>query len=82
MRSLVEVGHRAAVVPRRRGERQGVDAETLRAVNPDLVYLNSPGYGIDGPCGDRPAYAPTIGAGSGLVMRNIGTAIEERRDCP
>src|ERR1700728_4613477 len=59
-------------------KRQGVDAETLRAVNPDLVYLNSPGYGVDGPCGDRPAYAPTIGAGSGLVMRNIGTAIEER----
>ena len=60
-------------------ERQGVDADTLRAINPELVYLNSPGYGIDGPCGDRPAYAPTIGAGSGLVMRNIGTAIEERR---
>ena len=59
-------------------ERQGVDADTLRGINPDLVYLNSPGYGIDGPCGDRPAYAPTIGAGSGLVMRNIGTAIEER----
>jgi crotonobetainyl-CoA:carnitine CoA-transferase CaiB-like acyl-CoA transferase len=59
-------------------KRQGVDAETLHAVNPDLVYLNSPGYGVDGPCGDRPAYAPTIGAGSGLVMRNIGTAIEER----
>jgi crotonobetainyl-CoA:carnitine CoA-transferase CaiB-like acyl-CoA transferase len=59
-------------------KRQGVDAEALRAVNPDLVYLNSPGYGIDGPCGDRPAYAPTIGAGSGLVMRNIGTAIDER----
>ena len=59
-------------------ERQGVDAETLRAINPDLVYLNAPGYGIDGPCGDRPAYAPTIGAGSGLVMRNIGTSIAER----
>ena len=59
-------------------KRQGVDAVTLRGINPDLVYLNSPGYGIDGPCGDRPAYAPTIGAGSGLVMRNIGTAIEER----
>jgi len=59
-------------------KRQGVDADTLRGINPDLVYLNSPGYGIDGPCGDRPAYAPTIGAGSGLVMRNIGTAIVER----
>ncbi len=59
-------------------KRQGVDADTLRALNPDLVYLNSPGYGMDGPCGDRPAYAPTIGAGSGLVMRNIGSAIEER----
>ena len=59
-------------------ERQGVDADSLCRVNPNLVYLNAPGYGIDGPCGDRPAYAPTIGAGSGLVMRNIGTAIEER----
>src|ERR1700722_11336884 len=59
-------------------KRQGVDAVTLRKINPDLVYLNSPGYGTDGPCGDRPAYAPTIGAGSGLVMRNIGTAIDER----
>ena len=37
-------------------KRQGVDADTLRGINPDLVYLNSPGYGIDGPCGDRPAY--------------------------
>jgi crotonobetainyl-CoA:carnitine CoA-transferase CaiB-like acyl-CoA transferase len=59
-------------------ERQGVGADALREINPNLVYLNAPGYGIDGPCGDRPAYAPTIGAGSGLVIRNIGTAIEER----
>ncbi|MCU1454182.1 MAG: CoA transferase [Acidimicrobiales bacterium] len=58
-------------------ERQGVDSETLRGINPELVYLNAPGYGIDGPCGDRPAYAPTIGAGSGLVMRNVGPSIPE-----
>jgi|SRR5579875_1811820 crotonobetainyl-CoA:carnitine CoA-transferase CaiB-like acyl-CoA transferase len=61
-------------------ERQGVDSATLRRVNPDLVYLNAPGYGIDGPCGDRPAYAPTIGAGSGLVMRNIGASVPEHAD--
>jgi crotonobetainyl-CoA:carnitine CoA-transferase CaiB-like acyl-CoA transferase len=60
--------------------RQGVDAETLRDVNPDLVYLYAPGYGIDGPCGDRPAYAPTMGAGCGIVMRNLGTSVEERPD--
>jgi crotonobetainyl-CoA:carnitine CoA-transferase CaiB-like acyl-CoA transferase len=59
-------------------ERQGVDGDTLRAINPDLVYLNAPGYGMDGPCGDRPAYAPTMGAGCGIVMRNIGTSVEER----
>jgi crotonobetainyl-CoA:carnitine CoA-transferase CaiB-like acyl-CoA transferase len=58
--------------------RHGVDAETLRGINPDLVYLDAPGYGSDGPCGDRPAFAPTIGAGSGMVMRNIGAAVPER----
>jgi crotonobetainyl-CoA:carnitine CoA-transferase CaiB-like acyl-CoA transferase len=59
-------------------ERQGVDVHTLRKVNPDLVYLNAPGYGIDGPCGDRPAYAPTMGAACGIVMRNVGSTVEER----
>jgi crotonobetainyl-CoA:carnitine CoA-transferase CaiB-like acyl-CoA transferase len=58
-------------------ERQGVDSATLRALNPGLIYLNAPGYGADGPCGDRPAYAPTIGAGSGLVMRSIGASVPE-----
>jgi crotonobetainyl-CoA:carnitine CoA-transferase CaiB-like acyl-CoA transferase len=58
-------------------QRQGVDSATLRRVNPDLVFLDAPGYGTDGPCGDRPAYAPTIGAGSGLVMRNIGASVPE-----
>jgi crotonobetainyl-CoA:carnitine CoA-transferase CaiB-like acyl-CoA transferase len=58
--------------------RHGIDADTLRELNPRLVYLDAPAYGTDGPCGDRPAFAPTIGAGSGLVMRNIGSSVPER----
>ena len=61
------VSFRAGVV-----ERLGLDPATLLALNPDLVYLTAPGYGSDGPCGHRPAFAPTIGAGSGLAMRNLG----------
>ena len=53
-------------------ERHGLRAADLLAVNPELVYLNAPGYGIDGPCGFRPAFAPTMGAGSGLAYRNVG----------
>jgi crotonobetainyl-CoA:carnitine CoA-transferase CaiB-like acyl-CoA transferase len=53
-------------------ERLGYTADDLRAVNPDLVYLNAPGYGAGPPCGHRPAYAPTIGAASGLAYRNVG----------
>jgi crotonobetainyl-CoA:carnitine CoA-transferase CaiB-like acyl-CoA transferase len=47
-------------------------AADLLAVNPDLVYLNAPGYGSDGPMGYRPAFAPTMGAASGLGYRNVG----------
>ncbi len=49
-------------------ERIGVDEASLKAVNPDLVYLNSPGYGIGGPYGGKPAYAPSIGAASGVSL--------------
>lgn len=53
-------------------ERHGYTPADLLAVNPDLVYLNAPGYGAGPPCGHRPAYAPTIGAASGLAYRNVG----------
>jgi crotonobetainyl-CoA:carnitine CoA-transferase CaiB-like acyl-CoA transferase len=61
-------------------ERLGVDAASLQAVNPDLVYLSAPGYGTDGPCGGRPAFAPTIGAAAGLAWRNAGATIPARAD--
>jgi len=61
-------------------ERLGLDAASLRELNPDLVYLTAPGYGAGGPCGHRPAYAPTIGAAVGLAHRNAGPGIEARAD--
>jgi len=61
-------------------ERLKVDPQSLRDVNPDLVYLAAPGYGTGGPCGHRPAFAPTIGAAAGLAWRNAGATIPERAD--
>ncbi|WP_281260899.1 CaiB/BaiF CoA transferase family protein [Nocardia nova] len=52
-------------------ERAGVDAATLTALNPRLVYLCAPGYGIDGPYGGKPAYAPSIGAATGLGLTDV-----------
>ena len=57
-------------------ERSGVDRATLVALNPDLVYVNAPGYGTDGPYGRRPAYAPSIGAASGLGLTDAPDAAD------
>ncbi len=67
---LVMMSYRAGIA-----EKHGVDYATLRKVNPDLIYLNAPGYGVDGPCGRKPAFAPTIGAGSGMGALQAGSAI-------
>jgi len=49
-------------------ERAKIDEATLKSINPDLVFLSTSGYGIDGPFAHRAAYAPSIGAASGLAM--------------
>jgi len=51
-------------------KRLKVDEASLRAINPDLIYHSAPGYGDGGPCGNRPAFAPTIAAAGGTVARN------------
>ncbi|MCH2173985.1 CoA transferase [Myxococcota bacterium] len=56
-------------------EKHGIDSATLRSHNPDLVYLCAPGYGTDGPCGRKPAYAPTIGAGAGMGRLQAGPSV-------
>jgi len=61
-------------------KRLGLDEAAVREINPDVVYHQAPGFGTGGPYGHRPAYAPTIGAGSGMARRNIGPAVPERAD--
>lgn len=48
-------------------ERLGLDAETLRADQPELVVVNISGYGRTGPRRDRKAYDMLIQAESGMV---------------
>lgn len=49
-------------------ERAKIDEASLRAVNPELAFVTTSGYGIDGPFAHRAAYAPSVGAASGLAL--------------
>lgn len=44
-----------------------VDYETLRKVNPKIVYLEISGYGRDGPLGKEPGYDVMLQAFSGMI---------------
>jgi len=55
-------------------KRAGIDAASLREINPDLVYVNAPGYGTSGPYGSRPAYAPSMAAAAGLALTDAPDA--------
>jgi crotonobetainyl-CoA:carnitine CoA-transferase CaiB-like acyl-CoA transferase len=72
---VVMMSYRAGVA-----KKMGLDYASVRAINPRVVYLNAPGYGIDGPCGRRPAFAPTIGAGSGLGWFNAAGSVPQGAD--
>lgn len=54
-------------------ERMGLNADSMQAINPDLIYHHGVGYGVDGPYARRSAFAPTIAAGSGFAARSGGT---------
>ncbi|MFG1926047.1 CaiB/BaiF CoA transferase family protein [Cryptosporangium sp. NPDC048952] len=49
-------------------KRLGVDYETLRAVNPRLVYVSISGYGEDGPYAQRPGQDLLLQAMSGAML--------------
>ncbi len=50
----------------------GDDYASLRAANPDQVYLYAAAYGPDGPYAARPAFAPTMGVAAGQRAYLLG----------
>jgi crotonobetainyl-CoA:carnitine CoA-transferase CaiB-like acyl-CoA transferase len=48
-----------------------LDYESLRALNPMLIYCSISGYGQTGPSAELPAYAPVIHAASGYEMAHL-----------
>jgi crotonobetainyl-CoA:carnitine CoA-transferase CaiB-like acyl-CoA transferase len=61
-------------------ERAGVDEKSMLAVNPDLIYLNAPGYGTSGPWAGRPAYAPSVAAAVGIALADAPDAADAVAD--
>ena len=56
--------------------RLGIDYETIRKINPNIVYLYAGSYGSEGPGAGRPAFHPTAGALSGGAIWQVGAGNE------
>ncbi len=54
-------------------ERLGVDYETVRTINPGIVYLSMNAYGRTGPMTELPGYDQTVEALTGMQIRYGGT---------
>jgi CoA:oxalate CoA-transferase len=48
-----------------------LDFDSLRSLNPKLIYCSISGYGQTGPSAELPAYAPVIHAASGYDMAHL-----------
>ncbi|WP_322860992.1 CoA transferase [Mycobacterium europaeum] len=48
-------------------DQMGLDFAALQAIRPDIVVVRMPGFGLDGPWRDNPAFAYVIEAASGLT---------------
>ncbi|OGO03098.1 MAG: hypothetical protein A2Y91_02755, partial [Chloroflexi bacterium RBG_13_54_8] len=45
----------------------GLDYESVRRINPEIIYLSSQGYGGGGPYSDFQAYGPLLSSASGML---------------
>ncbi len=52
--------------------RLGADRERLAALNPRLIFLSSPGYGLDPDMAERPAFDPLVQALGGFMAAQGG----------
>ncbi|MDH4076030.1 MAG: CoA transferase, partial [Acidimicrobiia bacterium] len=52
--------------------RLGADRERLAAINPRLIFLSSPGYGLDPDMAERPAFDPLVQALGGFMAAQGG----------
>lgn len=52
--------------------RLGADREQLAAINPRLIFLSSPGYGLDPDMAERPAFDPLVQALGGFMAAQGG----------
>jgi crotonobetainyl-CoA:carnitine CoA-transferase CaiB-like acyl-CoA transferase len=48
-------------------DQMGLDFAAIQSIRPDAVMLRMPGFGVDGPWRDNPAFAYVIEAASGLT---------------
>jgi crotonobetainyl-CoA:carnitine CoA-transferase CaiB-like acyl-CoA transferase len=53
-------------------ERLGVDYESVRAINPDVVYVHAPGWGSTGPFKMRQSFAPMMSGYVGVSYEIAG----------
>src|SRR5690606_18600634 len=52
--------------------RLGIDYDTLKQINPRIIYCHSSGYGNEGPWNRLPAFEPLHSAATGLLNRTAG----------
>jgi len=63
----------------------GLGYESIREINPSVVYASISGYGQGGPLSHRAAYAPTVHAESGFTstfLRHLGDDLATDRHDP